>query len=47
MPLTYGIQADNTDYAQLKMGVHAEAAVAMLSSFITKCGMGIGGAIRG
>lgn len=47
MPLTYGIQADNTDYVQLKMGIHAEAAVAALSSFITKCGMGIGGAIPG
>lgn len=47
MPLTYGIQADNTDYVELKMGVHAEAAVAALSSFITKCGMGIGGAIPG
>lgn len=45
MPLTYGIQADNTDYVNMKMNVHAEAAVAALSSFITKCGMGIGGAI--
>ena len=47
MPLSYGIQADNTDYVNLKMNVHAEAAVAALSSFITKCGMGIGGAIPG
>lgn len=47
MPLTYGIQADNTDYIELKLGIHAEAAVAALSSFITKCGMGIGGAIPG
>lgn len=47
MPLTYGIQADNTDYVELKMGYRAEAAVAALSSFITKCGMGIGGAIPG
>ncbi|MDB8711361.1 MFS transporter [Mediterraneibacter gnavus] len=47
MPLTYGIQADNTDYINMKMNVHAEAAVAALSSFITKCGMGIGGAIPG
>ena len=47
MPLTYGIQADNTDYVNLKMNVHAEAAVAALSSFITKCGMVIGGAIPG
>lgn len=47
MPLSYGIQADNTDYVNLKMNVHAEAAVAALSSFITKCAMGIGGAIPG
>lgn len=47
MPLTYGIQADNTDYVEVKMGYRAEAAVAALSSFITKCGMGIGGAIPG
>lgn len=47
MPLSYGIQADNTDYVNLKMNAHAEAAVAALSSFITKCAMGIGGAIPG
>lgn len=47
MPLTYGIQADNTDYVEVQMGYRAEAAVAALSSFITKCGMGIGGAIPG
>lgn len=47
MPLTYGIQADNTDYVEVKLGYRAEAAVAALSSFITKCGMGIGGAIPG
>lgn len=47
MPLSYGIQADNTDYVNLKMNVHAEAAVTALSSFITKCAMGIGGAIPG
>lgn len=47
MPLTYGIQADNTDYVELKLGHRAEAAVAALSSFITKCAMGIGGAIPG
>ena len=58
-PLNYGIQADNTDYIELKLGIHAEAAVAALSSFITegavaslssfvsKCAMGIGGAIPG
>ena len=47
MPLQYGIQADNTDYVELKLGYRAEGAVASLSSFITKCAMGIGGAIPG
>lgn len=47
MPLQYGIQADNTDYIELKLGYRAEGAVASLSSFITKCAMGIGGAIPG
>ncbi len=47
MPLSYGIQADNTDYVELKTGYRAEAAVAALSSFIAKCAMGIGGAIPG
>lgn len=47
MPLTYSIQADNTDYVNLKLGYRAEAAIASLSSFITKCAMGIGGAIPG
>ena len=46
-PLNYGIQADNTDYIELKLGYRAEGAVASLSSFITKCAMGIGGAIPG
>ncbi len=47
MPLTYGIQADNTDYVEVHLGQRAEGAVASLSSFITKCAMGIGGAIPG
>lgn len=47
MPLTYGLQADNTDYVEISLGYRAEAAVAALSSFITKCAMGIGGAIPG
>lgn len=47
MPLTYSIQADNTDYVELNLGVKAQGAVAALSSFITKCAMGIGGAIPG
>ncbi|MDO4622049.1 MAG: MFS transporter [Eubacteriales bacterium] len=46
-PLNYGIQADNTDYVELSMGVRAEGAIASLSSFISKCAMGIGGAIPG
>ena len=46
-PLNYGIQADNTDYIELSMGIRAEGAIASLSSFISKCAMGIGGAIPG
>ncbi|HIU77406.1 MAG TPA: MFS transporter [Candidatus Pelethocola excrementipullorum] len=46
-PLNYGIQADNTDYVELSMGIRAEGAVASLSSFVSKCAMGIGGAIPG
>lgn len=47
MPLSYGIQADNTDYIELDMGQRAEGAISALSSFVTKCAMGIGGAIPG
>lgn len=47
MPLTYGMQADNTDYVEVKLNQRAEGAVSSLSSFITKCAMGIGGAIPG
>lgn len=46
-PLNYGIQADNTDYVEMTMGIRAEGAIASLSSFISKCAMGIGGAIPG
>lgn len=46
-PLNYGIQADNTDYIEVSMGIRAEGAVASLSSFVSKCAMGIGGAIPG
>lgn len=46
-PLNYGIQADNTDYIKMSMGIRAEGAVASLSSFVSKCAMGIGGAIPG
>lgn len=46
-PLNYGIQADNTDYIEISMGIRAEGAIASLSSFISKCAMGVGGAIPG
>ena len=46
-PLNYGKQADNTDYIEVSMGIRAEGAVASLSSFVSKCAMGIGGAIPG
>ncbi len=46
-PIMYGIQADNTDYVELVTGQRTEGAIASLSSFVTKCGMGIGGAIPG
>ena len=47
MTLQYGIQADNTTYVQYTTGKHAEAAIASLSSFITKCAQGIAGALPG
>ena len=47
MALLYGIQADNTDYIEVKTGQRAEGAVSSLSSFITKFAMGVGGAIPG
>ena len=47
IPMRYGMQADNTDYIILKRRQHAEAAIASLSSFISKCAMGVGGAIPG
>lgn len=46
-PLTYGIQADNTMYIQYTTGKRAEAAIASLSSFITKVGQGLAGALPG
>ena len=46
-PHMYGIQADNTDYVEIKSGFRAEAAIASLSSFVSKFSMGIGGAIPG
>ena len=47
MPLTYGIQADNTDYVEYQTGNRAEGAIASLNSFVVKAGGGIGGAIPG
>ena len=46
-PLAYGIQADNTMYVQYKTGKRAEAAVASLSSFVSKAAQGVAGAIPG
>ena len=46
-PLSTGIQADNTTYVQYKTGKRAEAAIASLTSFITKVAQGLGGAIPG
>ena len=45
--LMYGIQADNTTYVQYKTGKRAEAAIASLSSFISKLGQGVAGALPG
>lgn len=46
-PAHYGIQADNSDYVYLHRGHRADAAIATLSSFTSKCAMGIGGALPG
>lgn len=46
-PLNYGIQADNTDYIEVSMGIRAEGAVASLSSFVSKCAMGMVVRFRG
>ena len=43
--LNYGIQADNMDFIEWKLGFRAEGAVASLQSFIVKAGGGIGSAI--
>lgn len=45
--LNYSIQADNTDYIELHMDRQAQGAISSLSSFISKCAAGIGGAIPG
>ena len=45
--VSYGVQADNTDYVEWKRGYRAEGAIASLNSFIQKAGLGIGAAITG
>jgi GPH family glycoside/pentoside/hexuronide:cation symporter/glucuronide carrier protein len=45
--VSYGIQADNTDYVEWKRGYRAEGAIASLNSFNAKAGLGIGAAIPG
>lgn len=45
--LNYSIQADNTDYVELKLGKRAEAGISALSSFSSKFAAGVGGAIPG
>lgn len=45
--LNYSIQADNTDYIELHMDRQAQGAISSLSSFVSKCAAGIGGAIPG
>lgn len=45
--LNYSLQADNTDYVELKLGMRAEAGISALSSFSSKFAAGIGGALPG
>ena len=45
--VSYGLQADNTDYVEWERGYRAEGAIASLTSFIQKAGLGIGAAITG
>lgn len=47
MPLVYGIQADNVDYVDYTRNQRVEGSIASLSSFVSKAGSGIGGAISG
>lgn len=46
-PSIFGIMADNTMYLRVKTGKRAEAAIASLSAFIAKVGLGVAGAIPG
>ncbi|MCP4762334.1 MAG: hypothetical protein GY870_11180 [archaeon] len=43
--LDYGIQADNMDYVEWKLGYRAEGVIASLNSFIVKSAGGIGASI--
>lgn len=45
--LNYSIQADNTDFVELKLGKRAEAGISALSSFSSKFAAGVGGAVPG
>lgn len=45
MIVGYGLQADNTDYVEWKLGNRAEAAIASLVSFVNKAGLGVGAAL--
>jgi len=45
MLLNYGIQADNMDYIEWKLGYRAEGAVASANSFIVKAAQGIGSSL--
>ncbi|MFS0934550.1 MFS transporter [Enterococcus casseliflavus] len=47
VPVNTSIQADNTTYVQYKTGKRAEAAIASLTSFVSKVAQGLGGAIPG
>ena len=47
VPVNTSIQADNTTYVQYKTGKREEAAIASLTSFVSKVAQGLGGAIPG
>ena len=47
MPISTVLGADIIDYIEYKMGHRSEPAVASISSFVSKAGNGVGGAIPG
>ncbi|TRZ51539.1 MFS transporter [bacterium] len=47
MPVSMVLMADVIDYIELKLGHRSEPAVASITSFISKAGNGIGGALPG